>query len=562
MIRSCTLCSNQFDISEADLAFYDKVSPTFAGQKFSIPPPTLCPSCRNQRRISFRNERTLYKRRCDLTGQSSLSMYAPGTTLTNYCKEAWYSDRWDALRYGREFDFTRPFFEQFAELNNAVPQLALNHQTENQNCDFTNLVSRNKDCFYIFAGNDNEGCFYSTYIQGCRDVADSFFIFKSEQCYECIDCYNCYNLQYSQYSSGTSDSYFLIDCRESKNCFGCVSLVNKQYCFFNQQLSRNEYEQRTREFMSNAGWIERARQEVNALKLRSPQKAYAGINNTGLISGDHISYCKNTEQCFDVTYLEDCKYCTWLHKGRDCYDCYAWGLSAELGLENHLCGNNYYHCLFCESCGGDISSLLYCRSCVNGCKHLFGCVGLRGKQHCVLNLEYSVSEYESLVTKIIKHMQSTGEWGEFFPTRISPFAYNETVAQEYFPLTPAKVKERGWRWKDDLPGTRGAPSMAWQDLPNAISEVPESICDNVLACTACQRNYRLTRPELKFYKKLELSIPKLCFDCRYQARRNMRNPRTLWERHCEKCAQQLLSSYDPALSQIVYCEGCYLEQLY
>ena len=46
-------------------------------------------------------------------------------------------------------------------------------------------------------------------------------------------------------------------------------------------------------------------------------------------------------------------------------------------------------------------------------------------------------------------MKSTGEWGEFFPHEMSPFGYNETVAQEYFPMTEDEVatmpKFEQWR---------------------------------------------------------------------------------------------------------------------
>ena len=58
----------------------------------------------------------------------------------------------------------------------------------------------------------------------------------------------------------------------------------------------------------------------------------------------------------------------------------------------------------------------------------------------ILNTSYSAHEYETLCAKIIGHMQSTAEWGEFFPHELSPFGYNETVAQEYFPMTEEAVK--------------------------------------------------------------------------------------------------------------------------
>jgi len=53
--------------------------------------------------------------------------------------------------------------------------------------------------------------------------------------------------------------------------------------------------------------------------------------------------------------------------------------------------------------------------------NLFGCVGLKHSAHSVLNISLSQQEYETLVPKIIDHMISTGEWGEFFHPSISPF---------------------------------------------------------------------------------------------------------------------------------------------
>ena len=49
---------------------------------------------------------------------------------------------------------------------------------------------------------------------------------------------------------------------------------------------------------------------------------------------------------------------------------------------------------------------------------------------------------------IKEHMIKTGEWGEFPPLALSPFAYNESVAHEYFPLAESEAKKRGLRWRD------------------------------------------------------------------------------------------------------------------
>ena len=198
MERICRETGRRFEVSTQDLDFYRKFSPRFGDITCSIPPPTLCPEARMRRRLCFRNERTLYRRVCDLSGKELISTYSPEAPLPVIETSLWYSDSWEAKDYGRTYDPTRSFFAQFAELMREVPMYALSQRFGSENSPFTNLVSGNKNCHYIFAASNNEDCFYSTYIQRCCDVADSFFIFDSELCYECIDCSHCYRLFYSQ----------------------------------------------------------------------------------------------------------------------------------------------------------------------------------------------------------------------------------------------------------------------------------------------------------------------------------------------------------------------------
>ncbi len=137
MSTACTHCRQNFEITDADLQFYDKVSPVIGGKKFPIPPPTLCPDCRTQRRFAFRNERKLYHRKCDYSGKQMISVYSPDKRYTVYEPAVWWSDVYDPLTYGRDFDFNRPFFDQFAELNRAVPKAAIQN-AKSENCEYTN----------------------------------------------------------------------------------------------------------------------------------------------------------------------------------------------------------------------------------------------------------------------------------------------------------------------------------------------------------------------------------------------------------------------------------------
>ena len=65
--KICKQCSSKFNITDKDLEFYDKISPKFNGEIFQIPTPTLCPDCRNQRRLNFRNEAKLYRRKSNIS---------------------------------------------------------------------------------------------------------------------------------------------------------------------------------------------------------------------------------------------------------------------------------------------------------------------------------------------------------------------------------------------------------------------------------------------------------------------------------------------------------------
>ncbi len=185
--------------------------------------------------------------------------------------------------------------------------------------------------------------------------------------------------------------------------------------------------------------------------------------------------------------------------------------------------------------------VLYSELTFNG-ENLFGCVSMIKKKYCILNKQYSPEDYKAMKEKIIAHMKKTGEWGEFFPATISPFPYNDTVAQDYFPMSKEAVLAKGWRW---------------YDKPKAEYTIGGDIlkCENV-DCVGVGA-FRLHPTEIEFYKKMKLPSPIYCFPCRLKTRLARRNPRKLWKRNCMKCEKAIETSYSPERPEIVYCEACY-----
>ena len=123
--KQCTHCSSTFEITDKDLEFYNKISPIFNDEKYSIPTPKLCPDCRQQRRLSFSNARKLYKRKCDATGKDIISIYSTNKKYSVYNNSFWWSDNWSIEDYILDFDSNKKVSDQFLELFNMVPKRAL-----------------------------------------------------------------------------------------------------------------------------------------------------------------------------------------------------------------------------------------------------------------------------------------------------------------------------------------------------------------------------------------------------------------------------------------------------
>ena len=557
MQKSCNQCGTSFEITQADLDFYDKISPVFNGKKELIPPPTLCPECRQQRRYAIRNERHLSRRPCDMCKTEIVSMYSADKPFPVYCPTCWWSDRWHGTEYTQEMDFNRPFFEQFAELQSRVPRIGL-YIVNSENCEYCNFVGDCKSCYLVFGPVYSQDCLYGSayYSKNC---VDTLVTRECEWCYECTDCRKLYQSFFCQDCYHSDHLLLCYDLQGCSECIACAGLRNKKYHIGNKAYSREEYEavKRTIDLCDARRMRELIAQMEQA--KRSVPHHYMPSGNVQNVSGTHLYNSKNTFRSFFVDRCEDCAYCMQVVDLKDCHD-------NNFTEENELCceylgmygARNTFFSTFSRH-----TYEVYCSEyCINA-KYLFGCDGIRDREYCILNKQYTKEEYEKLVPRIIEHMRKNNEWGEFFPVELSPFAYNETVAQEYFPLTKKEVEKRGWKWheeKDELP--KVSKVIPAKKLPDSIEEIPDDILNWAIECEATKRPFKIIKQELEFYRKLKLPIPHFHPDERHRRRMGLRNPRKLWNRECAKCEKAIETSYAPERPEIVYCEECYLKEVY
>ena len=560
--KTCKQCEISFDITDKDVEFYEKVSPIFWGKKYSIPTPRLCPDCRQQRRLSFRNEKTLYKRKCDATGKQIISMYSPESIHTVYHHEFWWSDSWNPIDYQQEYDWRKTFFHQMKELYKIVPRTSVFRQWENINSEYTNVASNNKDCYLLFSSNYNENCVYGIQNNTSSFCIDCLNIVDTENSYELIASKECYGCFYSQYLFSCSDVWFSKNCESCQQCFLCTNLRNKKYCIENVSYSAEKYKEKKKQVME--------KYTPQELKIKLEQMSqntftahYMWKWNEGSF-GDYIFDSKNTKSSFECVNCEDVKYGSVLIDAKNCMDYSYWGRGCENIYESHGIGYNCFNILFCTQSPSDNKNLLYCDFCSGWIQDCFWCIGLHsGERYCILNKQYTKEEYNALVPKIIEKMKQDGEWWELFSMSLSSFGYNETVAQDYFPLKKEQARELWTNWSDYFTPTPLVEKIiSAKKLPSNIFDVPDDILNWAIECEVTKKPFRILPQELDFYRKHQISIPRIHPDQRHLDRIKLKNPRKLFKRKCDKCNINIQTTYSSKRKEKVYCWICYEKEVY
>jgi hypothetical protein len=581
--QACQNCKANFTIDPEDFAFYEKIG---------VPAPTFCPECRIVRRGQFRNEWNFYKRPCSLCHKDMISIYSNEVPFPVYCPECYWSDKWDPLDHGRDYDFSKSFFEQFKSLSDVTPRIAIMSR-DSVNSPYTHLSSGNKNGYLLVESSFNENLQYGYWMQHTKDSIDNAFGTNLEICYQTIGGFKSYNVKYSEMFFDSSDSWFLKSCIDCHDCFGCINLLHKKYCFLNEQLSKEEYTKRLSEMrLDTYEGIGAARTMVDAFYEKYP-------NRPGELSekfspgstGNYISDSTRCRDCFYALGAEDCRYSIHiLINIKDCYDVDTAGLNASLLYESMNTAISVQKVFFSNRCwtGHDI---FYSESLDNS-ENCFGCISLNKKSYCILNKQYSKEEYQELMPKVIEHMKQMPyrnqaghvySFGEFFPSEFSVFGYNQTVAQDYFPLTEKEAIQKGYRWipleaKNHEIAIEAADLSDDGDrtryLNKNIGCLHGGTCED-----RCTKAYRLTAEEVAFYDHSHLPLPRLCPNCRHSARIHRLNSFRLYERTCacagvrsengiyantvkhihgdDPCGNRFKTSYHPADPRIIYCEQCY-----
>lgn len=152
-------------------------------------------------------------------------------------------------------------------------------------------------------------------------------------------------------------------------------------------------------------------------------------------------------------------------------------------------------------------------------------------------------------------------YGEFFPIELSPWAYNKSIAQNFFPLSRAEIEEKGYRFQE--PEVRAyAITKKPEELSDHIKDAGDDILDETIACAECRKGYKITPMELAFLRNMNLPLPRRCPFCRINEKFNqwVKNLRVI-DRVCDRCGAKFQTNYPKEEAPYILCKACYLKEV-
>ncbi|MBI2023795.1 hypothetical protein HYT00_00115 [Candidatus Giovannonibacteria bacterium] len=499
-----------------------------------------------------------------------ISIFSPDKPFKVYCLPCWWSDNWDPLESGLDYDPDRNFFEQMKEVQLRTPFMCLiNGYTTLINSDYVNHAGSLKNSYLVYNGDYGENIYYLEIFTNIKDSMDSTMLGESELCYGVINGTKLHKVFFSEDVRECHNVYFSKNMVGCSDCFGCINLKNKKYFIFNKPFSKEEYEKKLKELDINSykSFLDLRKKTIEFWKTIPHKFIHERYNEN--VSGDYVYESKNAHNIYQGRYIEDGKFAQLitLPPVKDVYDYTEWGMGASRIIDSITAGLQADNIKFTFGAYDNVMNIEYCMYVISS-SNMLGCINVRKKQYCILNKQYIKEEYEKLRAKIIEDLEKNPyidsksrifKYGEFLPYDLAPYDYNESSANWYFPFSKEKITENSWRWHEEIASVY-KPTMKLEDMPDSIHDVKDDIINEIFECVDCGKAWRVIKPEIDLLRRFDLPLPRKCPNCRYKERLSRINPPKLWDRTCAKCGKAIKTSYAPERPEIIYCSGCYQEE--
>lgn len=559
-----------------------------------FPMPQICDTCAMRQLMSFRNERTFYPRKCDKCGKNMIAMYPVDSPYTIYCRECWWGDSWparnaslglpDSVRrgsageaggdgtiFGLNYSGSVDFFAQMKELQKKVPREALVN-LNSDNCDYSNHIRDSKNCYMCsLIADKSEDCYYCYWCTASKDTADGYYTRDCEKSYFCTATIKCFGCSYLLESENCTECHFCYDCKNCENCMLSSNLRNKSYVFDNKQLTKSEYENKVNGIDLKSYEATKELYEKWQNVIKNAIHVFSNQTNGEQCTGDNIQNSVNAHKAYNSFNDENVYNAASVLCSKSILNGFAVGTQPSEWAVNVAVvkgGNLIIGCFNTVH-----SSNVYFSENLVSCDECIGCIGLQKKKFCILNKQYSEEEYKKIKQELIDYWKQNGTISLALPKDLSTFAYNETAAQDFYPLTKEQALVSGYSWKDDMPGTFGKETLQPKEIADSIVNVNDDITKKVLRCVRCNKNYKIIDAELLLYKKLGVPVPRECFDCRLRKRLDLMGTRQLQNMQCTctleheehrraQCPNTFTTKYKVGDAKKIFCKDCYKKEIY
>lgn len=553
--KKCEKCSVVFKIEEDDINFF---------RMLRVPPPKLCPTCRQKRRLGhLMRVPKFYKKKCNAHGhlEEVISIFPPDSPHRIYDFSYYHSDAWDATLYGIDYDSTSSFFSVFKDFFFSVPHLCLERDPNGVNCDYSLGGKHSKNVYYAGMGYEMENCSYCFDTRHSKDTVDCGLIRNSEFCYGSVGSSRCSRCIFAIDCENCINSFFIYDCKNCSDCFLSSNLRNKSYVFNNEQLTKAEYEKRIQAI--NTG----NRDTFNSFKEHFDKVVdsalHRNVHNVNVVNsiGDNLLDAKDCYFVFRADRCENLRFSANHEQVKDSLDTINSILSEKLYETVVILGGSAKFCMYLRDC----YFMEYCIECY-GCSDCFGSVGLKNKRFHIFNKQYTEDEYWKKLDEIKTTMLSSGEYGEFFDLSMGLMPYQSGAGQYYFPINKDIARRENIPWYPE-PNTNIPTDMKimnpYADIPANIEDVTDDILKNGILCESSKRPFRIIESELQFYKQMHIPIPTKSPWERMIERKKYEHAISLHKFICQKCKEESLSIYDveEQKRKKIYCEKCYIKEV-
>ena len=552
--RTCELTGKIWDMTEEEIGWY---------KKFNVPPSKLHPHTRMRLLHGFSSGIELWWKKHAKTGKPILSFVHPDNPYQVITDKEWMSAEF--LHDKPELQTNQPFFDQMWQLALSVPVSALRDDGSSKNTIGVDYI-KSEDSYMVFSLPEARRCFYTVLSLYSQDSLDCANAHNCQNCFRCNRTNKCYNCKFAFESRDCINCSFLFDCRNCEDCFGATNQRNKKYLWFNEQLSKEEYERRLAEVdLSCYSTLQKHEQDFQDLMKQAVWPENFDIGCTDC-TGEYVEESTRCQKGFWVRGSKDV-FNSWMMEDFEDAAYSSWaGWGSLIYNSCDVCFGSWLRfCFRTWQC----QNVEYCMDC-HDCEYCFGCVGLRKKRYCIYNVQYSENEYWSKLDELKCAMLDSGEYGDFFTAKFSQNGLEYSMADAFWGFTDTELEALDAPRFDPLRGGVVLVDEQEAQTETSTDKIPDSISDPSVADyigkplldAELKRNFSITEPELAFYKKNNLPLPRQHFLQRLKNLMRQANSPLPEQVECASC-QKGITTYKNSqyLERNVYCHDCYLKFL-